>query len=100
MILDVDHAEHAGGGPGFVLVRIHGTARAPREELAGAPTLLIAEHDSAGAARHAVTATESSPVLAGAGGERFAYEYPVPLHLMEAEGGWFLDPRRSTRGSG
>ncbi|MCZ4492993.1 MAG: hypothetical protein JWP53_1924, partial [Conexibacter sp.] len=41
MTLDVAHAEYAGGGPGFALVRLSGHARAAAPCRLAPPALLI-----------------------------------------------------------
>src|SRR4051812_10174839 len=89
MVLDVLHAEHAGGGPGFVLVRIHGRARAERPCRLAPPALLVA--DGTPPVR-LPPARGTPPLAAGPDAPAFTIDVAVPLHLASASGGWWLEP--------
>jgi sortase A len=96
MTLDVAHAEWAGGGPGYALVRLTGAARGggPAKHLAP-PTLLIAD----GAAWRRFAPVPGTPlVMAGA---PFAVGFEVPLHLAVDDGAaWWLEPGAPIAGAG
>jgi sortase A len=89
MTLDVAHAEYAGGGPGFALVRLTGRARTTASCRVAPPTLLIAD----GSAWRRLAAVAGTPILAsGPDAPAFAVAFEVPLHLTIGDGAWFLEP--------
>jgi sortase A len=89
MTLDVAHAEYAGGGPGYALVRLTGRARAATPSRLAPPTLLIAD----GAAWRRLAPAVGTPLLsADACGAPFSVAFEVPLHLALGEGAWWLEP--------
>jgi sortase A len=89
MTLDVAHAHYAGGGPGYVVVRLEGRAHAPRACRLVPPTLLIADD---GAWRRLAAAPGTAPLLAGPDAPAFAVDVEVPLHLAAGDGAWWLEP--------
>jgi sortase A len=92
MTLDVAHAEYAGGGPGYALVRLTGRARVEPVGPAGAavrlapPTLLIAD----GTAWRRLAPVPGTPLIIGEAPFTVAFE--VPLHLALGAGAWWLEP--------
>jgi sortase A len=89
MTLDVAHAEYAGGGPGFALVRLSGHARAAAPCRLAPPALLIAD----GAAWRRLAAVAGTPLLAaGPDAPAFSVAFEVPLHLAVDGGAWWLEP--------
>jgi sortase A len=87
--LEVLRAEYAGGGPGFVTLRVEGRAHAPAPARLVPPTLLIAD----GGRYHRLAAVPGTPLLqAGPDAPRFAVDAEVPLHLAAAAGPWWLEP--------
>jgi sortase A len=89
MTLDVAHAEYAGGGPGFALVRLSGHARAAAPCRLAPPALLIAD----GTAWRRLAATTGTPLLsAGPDAPAFSVAFEVPLHLAVDGGAWWLEP--------
>jgi sortase A len=89
MTLDVEHAEYAGGGPGFALVRLTGHARTEAPCRLAPPTLLIAD----GAVWRRLAPVPGSPLLAGGpDAPAFAVAFEVPLHLAIDGGEWWLEP--------
>ena len=89
MTLDVAHAEYAGGGPGFALVRLSGHARAATPCRLAPPALLIAD----GSAWRRLAAVTGTPLLAaGPDAPAFSVAFEVPLHLAVDGGAWWLEP--------
>jgi sortase A len=88
MTLDVAHAEWAGGGPGYALVRLTGAARgATARSRCAAPTLLIAD----GATWRRFAPVPGTPLVAS--GAPFAVAFEIPLHLAVDEAAqWWLEP--------
>ncbi|HWI71204.1 MAG TPA: hypothetical protein VNT55_04560, partial [Baekduia sp.] len=89
MTLDVAHAEWAGGGPGYALVRLTGAARGADGATARAapPTLLIAD----GAAWRRFAPMPGTPLVDP--GAPFAVAFEIPLHLAVDEAAeWWLEP--------
>ena len=95
MTLDVAHAEWAGGGPGYALVRLTGAARAAETTARLAPpTLLIAD----GAAWRRFAPVPGTPLLTA--GAPFAVSFEVPLHLaVEEDAAWWLEPGPAVAGT-
>jgi sortase A len=87
--LDVLNADFAGGGPGFVVLRITGRAHAATPSRLAPPTLLIAE---GGAWRRLATVAGTPLLDAGPAAPPFAIDLEVPLHLAAADGPWWLEP--------
>jgi sortase A len=83
MTWDVAHAEWAGGGPGYALVRLSGRARG--EGPFAPPTLLVPD-----AARWVRLAPEpGTPPVDG----WFTVDFALPLHLAVDDGAeWWLEP--------
>src|SRR4051794_25528637 len=80
MTLDVAHAEWAGGGPGYALVRLTGAARdAPAGARLAPPTLLVAD----GASWRRLAPVPGTPLVAP--GAPFAVAFEIPLHLAVDE---------------
>lgn len=89
MSLEVLRAAYAGGGPGFVTLRVEGRAHAPAPARLVPPTLLIAD----GGRYHRLAAVAGTPLLpAGPDAPPFAVDLDVPLHLATAAGPWWLEP--------
>ncbi|HWH96161.1 MAG TPA: hypothetical protein VNT03_20025, partial [Baekduia sp.] len=89
MTLDVAHAQYAGGGPGYALVRLTGRARAATPSQLVPPTLLIAD----GPAWRRLAPVVGTPLVrADAEGAPFAVSFDVPLHLALGDGAWWLEP--------
>jgi sortase A len=89
MTLDVSHADYAGGGPGFVLVRVTGRAHDVVRCRLAPPALLIAD----GAAwRRLAAVAGTAPLEAGPDSPAFSVDFEVPLHLAVAGGAWWLEP--------
>jgi sortase A len=95
MTLDVAHAEWAGGGPGYALVRLTGAARAAQATARLAPpTLLIAD----GATWRRFAPVPGTPLLAT--GAPFAVCFEVPLHLaVDEDAAWWLEPGPAVAGT-
>jgi sortase A len=95
MTLDVAHAEWAGGGPGFALVRLTGAARAAEATARLAPpTLLIAD----GATWRRFASVPGTPLLAP--GAPFGVCFEVPLHLaVDEDAAWWLEPGPALAGT-
>src|SRR4051794_35274752 len=89
MTLDVAHAHYAGGGPGYVVVRLAGRAHATSVCRLAPPTLLTA---AAAGWRRLAAAPGTAPLLAGPDAPAFVVDVEVPLHLVAAEGDWWLEP--------
>ncbi|HMJ34770.1 MAG TPA: class E sortase [Baekduia sp.] len=89
MTLDVAHAEYAGGGPGFALVRLSGRARAAAPTRLALPALLIADGPSW---RRLACVPGTALPAAGPDGPAFAVDFEVPLHLAVDGGAWWLEP--------
>ncbi|HET6505844.1 MAG TPA: class E sortase [Baekduia sp.] len=86
MTWDVAHAEWAGGGPGYALVRLTGAARGPGPF--APPTLLVAD-----GARWARIAPEPGTRAITGGGAPFVVDFALPLHLAIEDGAdWWLEP--------
>jgi sortase A len=89
MTLDVAHAEYAGGGPGFALVRLSGRARTPAPSRLAPPALLIAD----GPRWRRLACVAGTPLLsAGPEAPPFSVDFEVPLHLAVDAGAWWLEP--------
>jgi sortase A len=89
MTLDVAHAEYAGGGPGFALVRVSGRARTAAESRLAPPALLIAD----GGTWRRLACVTGTPLLAGGpGAPAFSVDFEVPLHLAVDGRDWWLEP--------
>jgi sortase A len=90
MTLDVAHAEYAGGGPGYALVRLIGRASAEVPSRLAPPTLLIADD----AQWRRLAAVPGTPLItAGPGdGHAFTIAFEIPLHLALGDGAWWLEP--------
>src|SRR5262245_5464375 len=85
MTWDVAHAEWAGGGPGYALVRL--TAAAPAAGPFAPPTLLVAD----GARWVRIAAEAGTPPVAG--GTSFTVDFALPLHLaVDDTADWWLEP--------
>jgi sortase A len=86
MTLDVAHAEWAGGGPGYALVRLTGAARGATAR-AAPPTLLIAD----GATWRRFAPVPLTPLVEPAA--PFAVAFEIPLHLaVDERAAWWLEP--------
>jgi len=83
------HAEYAGGGPGYLLVRVTGRAHAPAPAKLTPPALLI--HDRT-AWRRLATVVGTDFIDAGPDQPAFQVDVEVPLHLADAAGPWWLEP--------
>jgi sortase A len=87
--IDILSAEYAGGGPGFVTLRVAGRAHAPTPSRLAPPTLLIADGPGW---RRLATVPGTPLVDAGPAGPAFAVDLEIPLHLAAVEGRWWLEP--------
>jgi sortase A len=88
MTLDVAHAEWAGGGPGYALVRLTGAAHgAPAGARLAPPTLLVAD----GASWRRFAPVPGTPLIAA--DAPFAVAFEIPLHLaVDDAADWWLEP--------
>jgi sortase A len=86
MTWDVAHAQWAGGGPGYALVRLSGAARAAGPF--APPMLLVAD----GARWMRIAPEPGTPAVAG-GGAPFVVDFALPLHLaIDDAAEWWLEP--------
>src|SRR4051812_16103998 len=83
MTWDVAHAEWAGGGPGYALVRLTGAARGTGPF--APPMLLVAD----GARWVRIAPEPGTPPVTGT----FTVDFALPLHLaIDDAADWWLEP--------
>jgi sortase A len=86
MTWDVAHAEWAGGGPGYALVRLIGAARGAGPF--APPMLLVAD----GPRWVRIAPEPGTPPIAGHGAP-FSADFALPLHLaIDDAADWWLEP--------